>query len=71
MTENDYSIKPLPNLPNVSGLNPAKSSEDQKKRQRSRKRRSENRLDFDEPEDLKDNQNIKNNTDERHIDYCA
>jgi len=41
MTENDYSIKPLPNLPNVTGPNPPKGGEERNKRHPSHKRSKE------------------------------
>ena len=75
MTESDYSIKPLPTLPNVTGLNPAKGSEGQSKRKNSRKRPEENsefvedERNESEEDDLNDV--IRNDTDEHRIDYCA
>ena len=75
MTENDYSIKPLPNLPNVTGLNPPKGGEDRNNRQQSRKRSRKkthsveeqiNQLNKDEYD-----ANVQENEDLQHIDYRA
>lgn len=74
MNESDYSIKPLQSFPNITGLNPATSSEEQKKRQNARQRPEKK----DEP--IEDQINalaeivdeaVQNDTDNPHIDYCA
>ena len=75
MTENNYSIKPLQNLPNVTGLNPAKGSEGQKKRQNPRKHSEEKpelveeELNATKEDDI--NHVVRNDTDDHRIDYCA
>lgn len=75
MTESDYSIKPLPNLPNVTGLNPAKGNEGRNKRQNSRKRSEEKPASVeDERNEFKEdefNNSVRNDTDDHCIDYCA
>jgi hypothetical protein len=73
MKENDYSIKPLQGLSNVSGLNPAKDGEGRKKRQK-KGRRSPG--EFVEPEldglSEHDIGEMTQNDDRDHrIDYCA
>ncbi len=75
MTENDYSIKPLPNLSNVTGLNPPKDGEDRNKRQQSKKRSNqaphsveEEISALDEDDDTAD---IQDDIGQKHIDYRA
>lgn len=70
MTENDYSIKPLPNLPNVAGLNPAKGSEGRQKRQNPRKKTEEVDREVSSGPELEELDD-KHETEQHHIDYCA
>ena len=75
MTENDYSIKPLPNLPNVAGLNPPKGGEDHKKRQSSQKRSGRSMHSVEEEMTVLNEDdvsaNIQDDEGRRHIDYRA
>ena len=77
MTESDYNIiKPLQNLPNVSGVDSAKDSARRNKKRNARKR-PQQRPDFAEEErddsavDNANNDLLKNDTGEHCIDYCA
>jgi len=73
MTENDYNaMKPVPALPNVTGVNPAGGSGGQTKKRHTRKR-SQRKTNFGEDR-LTENRESgfsMNDTGEHRIDYCA
>ena len=75
MTENDYSIKPLPNLPNVTGPNPAKGGEDRNKRQSSNKQSDSMphsvEEEISELNDNNDTATVQDDQARQHIDYRA
>ena len=65
MTKTDYSIKPLPGLVGVPGLNRTKDTDDRRKQKKSRRRpkadgAGRKKTIFD-----------KTNKNEDGIDYCA
>jgi hypothetical protein len=74
MNESDYSIRPLQGPPTVTGLNPAGSSEEQKKRQNSRKRPGMAGGPVEVPSGGMDEHaedGVKLDSDQPHIDYRA
>ena len=77
MTESDYSINPLPNLPNVSGVNPPGGSEDQRKRRNGRERSPQKAEPGQTPSEQEEsggsvfNPELQIDSDDEHIDYCA
>ena len=77
MTQSDYNIiNPVQNLPNVTGVNPAKDS-DRRSKKRNARKRPQPKTDFAEDEqnelaaDNADNNLSTNDTDEHQIDYRA
>lgn len=77
MTQSDYNIiNPVQNLPNVTGVNPAKDS-DRRSKKRNAPKRPQPKTDFAEEEqnelaaDNADNNLSTNDTDEHQIDYRA
>jgi hypothetical protein len=76
MTESDYSIRPLQNLPNVAGLKAVKDNEDKKRRQNSQEQslpQEKQELAQDEHEKFEE-QILENNIEDGNragIDYCA
>lgn len=74
MTDNDYSIKPLQNLPNVTGLNIIKDSKGRNKRQSSHERPQEiSEPAEDEQKKTKEQEfdNIVKDINDNSVDYCA
>lgn len=74
MNESDYSIRPLQGLPTITGLNPAGSSEQQNKRNSSRKRPGMAGGPVEEPSGGIDGHAedcVNPDSDQPHIDYRA
>jgi hypothetical protein len=70
MNDRDYTINPLPILPNVPGLNAAKDGRRQKKRDGLRKPLEERTAEDDGMKKESDDPEL-DHADRDGIDYCA
>jgi hypothetical protein len=73
MADNSYNlIKSVDNNQNVTGLTPAKSREERKKRQNMDKQQNRQHDELNEPAKEKIDGKIAENDQDKHsIDYCA
>ena len=70
--ENNYTVKPIESLQNVTGITPAKHREEKKRRQPSYEQNEENPEQQESAETKKNDGKLSGKKDDRNtIDYCA